>query len=41
MLRKNITKKIFEKIIILPSSYDLTKRDIGLIVNYIKKENIN
>jgi len=38
--KQNITKKIFEKIIILPSSYDLNKKDINYIVNCIKKENI-
>lgn len=38
--QKDVTKKIFEKIIILPSSYDLNKKDISFIVNCIKKENI-
>ena len=36
---KDITKKIFEKIIILPSSYDLSKKDINYIISCIKKEN--
>ncbi len=35
--KKNITKRIFEKIIILPSSYDLKIKDINYIVKSIKK----
>ena len=38
--KQNITKKVFENIIILPSSYDLNKKDINYIINCIKKENI-
>jgi len=33
--KKNITKKIFDKIIILPSSYDLKLKDINYIVKKI------
>ncbi len=35
--KKNITQKIFDKIIILPSSYDLKKKDINYIVKKISE----
>ena len=35
--KKNITKKIFDKILILPSSYDLKEEDIKFILKKIKR----